>query len=86
MVTWREIVWRARELETAAEAGEVPPDAGAALVRLVLRFQQQLVVSDDDQPKHRAAAPVRRMPILRESGILREDEELTLPALADRHR
>ena len=47
-VTWRQIVWRARKLQSAADAGEVSPEAGAAFVRLVLRFQQQLV--KDSEP------------------------------------
>jgi hypothetical protein len=84
MVTWREIVWRARELEAAAEAGEVPPAAGAALVRLVLRFQQQLLMSDENERTHQDAADGCRIPLPPRSGILRKDEEPALQALADR--
>jgi hypothetical protein len=85
MVTWRQIVWRARELESAAEAGEVPPAAGAAFVRLVLLFQHQLVDTDDGaRPRSDGAAPCR-VPVTRESALLGRDEELTLKALAHRN-
>lgn len=76
-VTWRQIVWRARTLQTAADAGEVPPAAGAAFVRLVLRFQQQLVVADEDERPQADAAAASRVPIPTESGILQKDGELT---------
>ncbi len=78
-VTWRQIVWRARELETEADAGEVPPAAGAAFVRLVLRFQQQLVVSDEDERLHADTAAASPVPIPIESGILQKDMDLTSP-------
>jgi hypothetical protein len=76
-VTWRQIVWRARRLETAADAGEVPPAAGAAFVRLVLRFQQQLVVTDEYEAPHADTAAASRVPVPTESGILQKDVEPT---------
>jgi hypothetical protein len=82
-VTWRQIVWRARKLETAADAGEVPPAAGAAFVRLVLRFQQQLVVTGEDERPQADTAAASRVPIPTESGILQRDMELTSPDADD---
>ena len=50
-VTWQQVVDLAKSLEGAARAGEVPPQDGAQLVRLVLEFAGDLVATT------RAAAP-----------------------------
>ena len=42
-VTWEQVMALARSLENAARRDDVPPPAGARLVRLVLEFDRQIV-------------------------------------------